>query len=232
MGTASGAGRRRIRFREKLDWMGPLVAGREVLYIGCVDENAENFHKHGDTQAALAGRASALLGVYASPAQAEALERSGSRALAADVEALALGRRFEVIVAADNIEHLSNCGRFLAALERHLAPGGSLLVSTPNPTSLVRILEVLALGRAKANVEHTLWLSGQVLDQLARRCGLRVAEEVFIDEMRRYHRAEGRGWGAGRRLATRLLVALNGPLCRLFPQLSETFGFVLVRCAD
>jgi SAM-dependent methyltransferase len=149
-------------------------------------------------------------------------------AVAGDVETLALKTSFEVIVAADTIEHAENAGRFLGALEQHLAPGGSILITTPNPNGLVRILELVVKGRSKANPAHTCWYTGQVLDQLARRVGLTVAEEAWIDEMRKYHRPD-RGKRLARRVASRMLIGGNRVACRLFPQLSETCAFVLIR---
>lgn len=44
-------------------------------------------------------------------------------------------RQFEWIVAAEFIEHLSRPYDFLAALHRHIAPDGQLVLSTPNPVA-------------------------------------------------------------------------------------------------
>ena len=219
------------RYRDTLEWLLRHVEGKRVLYIGTVDDNPDNARKHPPVHRGLARRARSVLGAYRSEAQAASLRAEGLEAVGADVETLNLGQTFEVIVAADTIEHLANAGRFLGALGRHLEAEGILLVSTPNPTSLVRILELLARGRTKANVEHTCWYTAQVLDQLAARFGLRVVEETAIDEMHKYHRpgTRQRSPGAGKRLATMLLVLVNRIGCGLFPQFSETLGLVLAR---
>jgi hypothetical protein len=92
------------------------------------------------------------------------------------------------------------------------------------------MLELILLGRSKANVEHTVWFTGQVLDQLARRCGLLVAEEVWIDDMHLYHRTGvSRERDPARGILTRLLVGANRLSCWAFPQVSESLGFVLRR---
>ena len=224
----------RKRHPDKLEWLLGSSGDGDLLYIGSVDRNPENHRKHERLQRALARHAACVLGVYGSEEQAADVRARGCEAVPARVEALDLGRSFDVIVAPDNIEHLSDAGGFLRSMRSHLSPGGSLLVTTPNPTSLVRILEQLVRGRAKANVEHTAWYTGQVLDQLARRHGLRVEEEAFIDDMRQYHRADGAGgrMGLGRRLQVRAIVLLDQIVCAVFPQLSETFGFVLRRIDD
>ncbi|HVR70289.1 MAG TPA: methyltransferase domain-containing protein [Vicinamibacteria bacterium] len=224
--------RPRSRHRDKLDWLRGFVEGASLLYVGSVDRNADNHRKHVALHGALAGHAASALGVYASEAQAAELRGLGYDAVHADVEALELGRVFDVIAAPDDIEHLSNAGGFLDGMRRHLRPDGWLLVTTPNPTGLVRILEQLVRGRTKANVEHTGWYTGQVLDQLGRRHGLRVVEEALIDDMHLYHRTATRPLGPGMRLATRSVVLVNRVACGLLPQLSETFGFGLRRRVD
>ncbi|MBI1942437.1 MAG: class I SAM-dependent methyltransferase [Betaproteobacteria bacterium] len=52
---------------------------------------------------------------------------------AADLETidLDLGRRFDLAICADVIEHLRDPDPCLAFIRRHLAPGGALLISTP-----------------------------------------------------------------------------------------------------
>jgi SAM-dependent methyltransferase len=220
----------RARFRDKIEWVLRRAAGKHVLYIGSVDESADSFRKHEAAHARVQRSAATLVGIYRSDAQVAQLRAAGCDARVGDVEDLHLDRTFDVVVAVDNIEHVSNAGRFVSSMERHVAAGGVLLVSTPNPCSLVRILEVLALGQSRANVNHTCWYTRQVLDQLVRRHGLRVEESVFIDEMHLYHSVRP---AVNTRLAARarsfVAVGLNRLACPLLPQLSETAGFVLVR---
>jgi len=44
----------------------------------------------------------------------------------------AAGSRFDVVIAADVIEHVADPGRLLTQMERVLSPGGEILISTPN----------------------------------------------------------------------------------------------------
>lgn len=195
--------------RDKVDWILGKIEGRSVLYIGDVDDDPGNRSKHHSIRQRLGSRVGALVVAGREPD---------------------LDRAFDAIVCADVIEHVSDAGRFLETLARHLAPDGVVLVSTPNPTGLMRILETLALGRTKANVEHSCWYSGQVLDQLARRHGLEVVSEDPIDDMHLYQRYDREsGVGAGKRTLRWFAVALNRIACTVFPQLSETSGFVLRR---
>lgn len=214
---------------DQVAWLLPRVEGRRVLYVGTVDDVPGNAAKHPHVHRALARVASSVTGVYRSRGQVDALIAEGLTAVAADVEELELGEVFNVVVAADTIEHMSNAGRFLRSIGRHLDARGALLVTTPNPGGFIRILELLVRGRPKANVAHTCWYTGQVLDQLARQHGLRVVEEEFIDEMSKYHGARALRGRAGlvRRIVGQTMVAVNAVACAPFPQLSETLAFVL-----
>ena len=219
-----------MRYRDSLDWLLPRVAARRVLYIGTIDDDPDNARKHPAIHRALAGKAKAITGIYRHEEQAAELRAAGFPVESGEVGDLDPSLRFEVIVAADNLEHVDNAGWFLKTLERHLEPGGTVLVTTPNPASFGRMAELLLLGRMKANRAHTCWYTGQVLDQLAARVGLRVVETQPIDEMHKYHGpAARRGRPLSRRLASTGLVGLNRLACLGWPQLAETYGFVLAR---
>lgn len=205
------------------------MKGSKVLYVGSVDEDVDNLRKHESLHPVLAEHARSVVGVYRSEDHAARLRAAGQHAVVADVERMDLDETFDVVAAADTVEHLSNCGLFFGRVRAHLNPGGSLLISTPNPTSLVRILELLVHRRTRANVAHTVWFSRQVLEQLGRRYGFRVVEEVFIDDMHRYHAGgeHARSMSPGKKLLSRSLVVVNRVVCALLPQFSETHGFVL-----
>lgn len=88
------------------------------------------------------------------------------RILRGDVETHDFGERFEVIVAGDVIEHLSNPGLFLDNCRRHLTRDGLLVITTPNakwPTVFLR-----------PNPTHTLWHDRHTLSHLLDRHGFTV----------------------------------------------------------
>lgn len=219
-----------MRYRDKLDWVREHARGGRVLYLGDTDGDAENIRKHDALFEAVRGLAENVTAVYRAPAEAERLIAAGHRAVATDPERMELGAAYDLILAFDNIEHMSNAGAFLDGVARHLAPGGVFLVTTPNPLGLVRIGELLFVRRGKANREHTCWYTGQVLNQLAARHGLRVTEEVSIDDMYAYHRPKPGAVGLSpARVARAALMALNFVVCSVMPRLSETNGFALER---
>ena len=64
----------------------------------------------------------------------------------ADIEALD-GETFDLVTSMEVIEHVTDPAAFIAALERVLAPGGVMLLSTPNRTTLSRVMLVEAAER-------------------------------------------------------------------------------------
>jgi hypothetical protein len=219
-----------MRYRDKLDWVRKHATGRKVLYLGSVDDDRENIRKHGLSLDAVRGFAGEVMAVCHSPEEAARLTNAGIHAVQADPERLELGEEFEIVLALDNLEHLSNPGAFLGGIVSHLGESGRLLITTPNPLGLVRIGESLFARRGRANAGHTCWFTGQVLGQLAARYRLRLAGEVMIDDMYAYHgRRAGERWLSPVRLARPALRALNFLICLLLPRFSETNGYLLER---
>lgn len=92
-----------------------------------------------------------------------------------DVTAIAdrlAGRRFDTIIAAELIEHLENPYAFLRDLRSLLAPGGRLLVSTPNPVGFpVFLLEWLRNKRWFYTSDHTYYLLPRWVERMLESSG-------------------------------------------------------------
>lgn len=173
--------------KEKMDWIIPYVRGRKVLDLGCVRHSLDETEKPDWLHGAIRAEAASVTGVdYLEDAVARLRER-GFDVVCANVETMALGDRFEVIVAGDLIEHLNNFGQFLGRVRAHLADGGIALVTTPNPVNPLRFASMLLRGEAGANREHTCWFTEQVLRQLVERHGLEVAEVAYVDDSYQYY---------------------------------------------
>ena len=222
-------------YRSKLNWIARYVAGAGVLDLGCVCHELDISDPpwlHGF----LADRAARVVGVDILPDAVAELERRGFDVVCANVETMALGERFDVVVAGDIIEHLSNLGLFFERIRAHLKDDGVLLVATPNPLNPMRTLRLLTGGRDLANGEHTCWFTQKVLRQLAARHGFDVVDESYADDTRYYYRiwppitprgsAPRRAWRRARTLVKRLWwrpwIWLTSLLCLVRPRLAET----------
>ena len=119
---------------------------------------------------------------------------------------------FDVVVAGDIIEHLSNPGKMLDGITRLLKPNGCLILSTPNSMGLPAYLRYVT-GRFHEGLQHVLCFNPITLAQLLQRHGYYVAESFSCHE-RNAQAAHG------------LLFGVGKGFLRCFPKLGGTLLFV------
>ena len=159
-----------------------LAAGKRVLDVGCIDHSAETALGLGDAwlHGRLRATASALVGLDVLERDAAILNARGFDIRIGDAETFDLGETFDLVVAADIVEHLPNSGLFLGALRRHLAPGGRIVLTTPNPFALDQFAGVGRRNAVSVNDQHVLWLDPVTMWQLARTLGFTVESFAWI----------------------------------------------------
>jgi 2-polyprenyl-3-methyl-5-hydroxy-6-metoxy-1,4-benzoquinol methylase len=136
--------------------------------------------------AAVASVAAEAVGVEIDPELAARARERGYDVIAADAQALELGRTFQVVWAGELIEHLSCAGGFLDAARRHLEPGGQLVLTTPNAFAVSNFVYRIG-GRPRINRGHTCWYDETTLTQLLQRHAYEVVEVSYLA-----HRTPGR----------------------------------------
>jgi len=88
---------------------------------------------------------------------------------------LGLEEQFDVIVAGDIIEHLSNPGLMLDGLRRFCRSDTALIITTPHSFGLPNFLRHLA-GRFCEGSEHVMTFNAQTLTHLLERHGYRIVQ--------------------------------------------------------
>jgi SAM-dependent methyltransferase len=157
-----------------------LATGRRVIHIGFVDEHvtAEKRRLGVWLHDRLAAVARELVGLDVDAAGVDAARADGFEAYAVDcqdeaaVRALALAPA-EVVIAGEVLEHLDAPGPFLRALHHLTAPGGTLVLTTPNAFRAANLL--FALTRLElVHPDHTSWQSPRTLRTLLERAGWEI----------------------------------------------------------
>ncbi len=88
--------------------------------------------------------------------------------------------QFDLITAMEVIEHVAEPASFVAALARRLAPGGLLIMSTPNATAWSKLLMITVgegLGRIpRGTHEFAKFIAPEGLKQLLAQAGLKCVD--------------------------------------------------------
>lgn len=94
-----------------------------------------------------------------------------------EITTLLDGKRFGTVVAAEFIEHVENPYAFLRDLRRLIAPGGRLIISTPNPVGFpTLLLEWAQSRRFFYTSQHTYYFAPRWMVRVLEHSGYRVTK--------------------------------------------------------
>lgn len=153
------------------------LAGRRALDVGC---------GAGLLTEPLARLGAAATGIDAAPENiTAAAAHATGQGLAIDyraggIEGLGADERFDLIVSMEVVEHVADPAPFVAALARALAPGGLMILSTPNRTPLSR-LAMITVGEGlglipRGTHDWSRFLTPPELTALVEAAGLAVTD--------------------------------------------------------
>lgn len=166
---------------DRWEVMKKYLSGKEVLDLGCVDHEAEKEAGKDWLHGKIREAAGKTLGVDYAADEVKRLLAKGYEVVHGNVEDLNLGREFDVVIAGNLIEHLSNPGLFLETVKRHLKREGLFILTTDNCYGLRSLKAVFLEDGVRPNQEHTMALEEEVLRQLLRRHGLRVLDFYYYN---------------------------------------------------
>ncbi len=191
------------RVDEVLRW----VQGPKILDIGCTGHKLEVGSKEWVFGRLTKGFPN-VIGIDISEENISKLKSLGfSNVYVQDAQSFQFEEKFSTIVAGELIEHLSNPGLFIQNSINHLAGGGRLIITTPNPFSLLNsFYAYFKYPKTCQNDEHTCWFCPQTISTLVSRYGLNI---VYFDLVSDYRNDD------------------ESIKYRLFIHLIRLFGFVL-----
>ena len=162
--------------------------GKRVLHLGCADYplTEEKVSMGALLYSEIAKVAQVQIGVDNSVEGIELLRRYGYKNLyVADAESILEcvpneDQHFDVVIAGEIIEHLSNPGLFLDSVKAALGKGGELVLTTVNAYCLFRFVWYLGhLGVEYVHPDHVYYFSVSTLKRLAARHGYVVDDLKF-----------------------------------------------------
>jgi SAM-dependent methyltransferase len=163
-----------------------LCRGKTVLNLGCVNHTVEAISLPNFQHAQLARVAKRIVGIDYERAGVEELVKSGFDVRYADAQNFDLTdefpEKFQVVVASEIIEHLSNVGNFLDCITKHLTPDGFLILTTPHAYGIAFFMEVLVFGEERINDDHTATFSKKNIELLLRRHGLTPVDFFWLTQ--------------------------------------------------
>jgi 2-polyprenyl-3-methyl-5-hydroxy-6-metoxy-1,4-benzoquinol methylase len=173
--------------RDRMAIIEPHARNRSVLDVGCVDarpgreDSAARLDRKEDLLfRSLAACCSGLVGVDIDAEGVSVLKERGHNVVCADASTMDLGRAFDVIVAGEVIEHVSDAHAFLTNLAAHMHEQSVLVVSTPNPFHAKQIRRIYRHGRPAVHEQHVAWYDPITLQAALRRAGLVAFEGWWV----------------------------------------------------
>jgi 2-polyprenyl-3-methyl-5-hydroxy-6-metoxy-1,4-benzoquinol methylase len=185
--------------------------GAITLHLGCADvPRHRDGHLLHDRLAAVAKH---LVGVEQDEEAVHYLQNVLGRkdVVRGDVEQLEkleLEQTFDVVIAGELLEHLTNPGACLRGVRSLLRPAGRLVISVPNASSLKGFARVVR-GVEMVHPDHVAYFSPTTVERLLARHGYRVISCVYYT------------WSSQVRWKRVLDTMLLAPVRRFAPYISD-----------
>ena len=152
---------------------------RTVLDVGCVDHEAIRESKPWWLHKRLKSIAAELVGIDIQEEETKKVKEKGYNIISGDAVTISLDKKFDVIVAGEFMEHISNHGLFLENMHRHLKDDGVLILTTPNLFALRYQLLNFISRKVISNKEHICWFDFYTLKELCERHSFCLQESYY-----------------------------------------------------
>lgn len=159
---------------------------KTVLDLGCANHAVQYMNKFHWLHGELAKVAKKLVGIDCEPDAVDYMNINGFTIYCEDVQNFDITPQypelFDVVVAGEIIEHLTNPRGFIESAMKHLKPGGELIITTPHNLGFIFFLEALLTGSETLNDDHTMTFSKKQLTKFLEKCGYKVSESYYVNE--------------------------------------------------
>ena len=156
------------------------VTNKDVLDVGCLCHDLRQFEANG-LHKVIKKHARSLKGIDIEP-EAYKLKKLGYDVVVMDFFKYHTSKRFDIIVAGEFIEHISNFEAFCIQCHRLLKDNGKVFVTTPNPYYWYKNLDILIRGEPRVFEHHTTYFCPKTLKLAFEKNGFKVIDWGFLNE--------------------------------------------------
>lgn len=166
---------------DRVEFIESICRGKDVLHLGCADApfTADLLAKGALLHQRLMPVADELVGVDLSSEGIALMREAGIGNLVVldseDPLHAALGRRFDVVVAGELIEHVLNAGLLLESIKTVMHADSVLVLTSPNFCPIKRVIRLVA-RREEVHPDHICYYSRATLTRLLAQTGLEPIE--------------------------------------------------------
>lgn len=147
--------------------MATLANGNSILDIGCAQQ--PNLNLRGNRVVGLDKNDMVVQPPYTEHIAGDAT----------DMDTLLPGQQFDTVLMGEFIEHIERPYDFLRLARNHISPGGSLILSTPNPLGIPVVLaEYLCLRKFYYTSDHVFYFSPRWVWRLLEGSGYKIIKTV------------------------------------------------------
>ncbi len=167
---------------DKIEFIIDKCRNKKILDLGCIRHSAEFSLKDPDwLHKKILSVAEEAVGVDYLAEEIKKLNNYGYDIMYGDVtKPLNINKKFDIIIAGDLIEHLTNFEGFFLNCKNMLAENGILIITTPNPFYTDEYHYVAFKKNYLINPEHTCWIDPMCLNQLCSRFDFEIDMIYFI----------------------------------------------------
>lgn len=183
--------KKNFEMTQRVEFLKQICTGKKVLHLGCTNypytknSIANNMLLHFE----LAKVAKELYGFDGDQSGIDILQEAGAEKLflvnLERLELIPLEETFDIIIAGEIIEHLSNPGLFLNGIKRFMDRESKLIITTINAYCIYRFLIYALRGKGGENEpvhpDHVAYYSYKTLSLILNREDLQVEEFLFYD---------------------------------------------------
>ncbi|MEM8501321.1 MAG: class I SAM-dependent methyltransferase [Pseudomonadota bacterium] len=164
-----------------LDYILDRARGASVLHVGFAEHSIAYIDSPNWKHRIIDEVASNLVGVDINEECVKEAINRGYQAHVADVnQEYRLSAEFDIVIAADVIEHLDSPAALLTYCRRAAKPEGGILITTPNPYYFLHIISAVFSYPQIPNMEHVTWISEANMLELCRRQGVELSRIVYV----------------------------------------------------